>query len=125
MWWSSAPALCMLLLLLCCCYACLPLAAALQGTAVDAAPLLHAGRHEGAAEAAVQEPEAPGLQQPASQFWGELLQSGYQDLEQAHMAALGKGKRERRHVSPSLRLLSLAHFMHWSVLLQLDPCNYI
>ena len=50
-------------------------------------------------EAAVEVPETTEPQQPASVFWNELLQSGYQDLQQVQMQALGKGKRERRQVS--------------------------
>ncbi|KAL0033469.1 hypothetical protein WJX77_010766 [Trebouxia sp. C0004] len=51
------------------------------------------------AEAAVLEGHASGPQQPAVAFWDELLKNGYQDLQQVQMAALGKGKRERRKVN--------------------------
>ena len=47
----------------------------------------------------MQEAEASAPQQPASVFWNELLKGGYEDLQQVQMAALGKGKRERRQVS--------------------------
>jgi hypothetical protein len=50
-------------------------------------------------EAALLEGQASGPQQPAEAFWDELLKNGYQDLQQIQMAALGKGKRERRKVS--------------------------
>ncbi len=50
-------------------------------------------------EVAALEAQPSGVQQPAAAFWDELLKSGYQDLQQTEMAALGKGKRERRKVS--------------------------
>ena len=59
-----------------------------------------AGEKAGSDESAVEEPPTTESLQPASVFWNELLQSGYQDLQQVQMAALGKGKRERRQVSP-------------------------
>ena len=50
----------------------------------------------------VAHPSAP-LQAGAA-FWEELLKAGYQDLQQAQMDTLGKGKRERRQVSHSRML---------------------
>lgn len=50
--------------------------------------------------------------QAGAAFWEELLKAGYQDLQQAQMEVLGKGKRERRQVRPLLpshvSLVSLA-----------------
>ena len=52
-----------------------------------------------AEEDAVLEAQPSAAVQPANAFWDELLKAGYQDLQQAQMEALGKGKRERRQVS--------------------------
>lgn len=46
-----------------------------------------------------QEGEADKGQQPAAAFWDELLKDGYTGLQEVQMAALGKGKRERRQVN--------------------------
>ena len=43
------------------------------------------------------QPSAPV--QAGAAFWEELLKAGYQDLQQAQMEVLGKGKRERRQVT--------------------------
>ena len=51
-------------------------------------------------EGGVGEVQHSAPQQPATVFWDELLKSGYQELQQSEMAALGKGKRERRQVHP-------------------------
>lgn len=55
-----------------------------------------------------------GALQPASAFWDELLKAGYQDLQQAQMQALGKGKRERRQVTQPLPT-------HQSSFISFDP----
>ena len=48
-----------------------------------------------------QEQEADKGQQPAAAFWEDLLKDGYTGLQQVQIAALGKGKRERRQVTPT------------------------
>ena len=53
-----------------------------------------------AEEEAVLEAQPSQPVQAGAVFWEELLKAGYQDLQQAQMEALGKGKRERRQVSP-------------------------
>ena len=52
--------------------------------------------------------------QPAAAFWDELLKAGYQDLQQAQMEVLGKGKRERRQVSAVyLHCIMLRLLLRW------------
>lgn len=53
-----------------------------------------------AEEEAVLEAQPSAPVQAGAAFWEELLKAGYQDLQQAQMEALGKGKRERRQVTP-------------------------
>lgn len=52
-----------------------------------------------AEEEAVLEAQPSAPAQAGAAFWEELLKAGYQDLQQAQMEVLGKGKRERRQVS--------------------------
>ena len=52
-----------------------------------------------AEEEAVLEAQPSAPVQAGAAFWEELLKAGYQDLQQAQMEVLGKGKRERRQVS--------------------------
>lgn len=54
-----------------------------------------------AEEEAVLEAQPSVPVQAGAAFWEELLKAGYQDLQQAQMEVLGKGKRERRQVSSS------------------------
>lgn len=55
-----------------------------------------------AEEEAVLEAQPSAPPQAGAAFWEELLKAGYQDLQQAQMEVLGKGKRERRQVRPLL-----------------------
>lgn len=70
---------------------------------VNGAGILLSGEAAEAEEGAMLEGQPSGPQQPAAAFWDELLKNGYQDLQQTEMAALGKGKRERRKVSRRTR----------------------
>lgn len=67
-----------------------------------------------AEEEAVLEAQPSAPLQAGAAFWEELLKAGYQDLQQAQVEVLGKGKRERRQVSHSRMLqckpLALQHF---------------
>ena len=65
----------------------------------DEGGVLLSGETAEAEEGVMLEGQPSGPQQPAAAFWDELLKNGYQDLQQTEMAALGKGKRERRKVS--------------------------
>ena len=60
--------------------------------------------------------------QPAAAFWEDLLKDGYTGLQEVQMAALGKGKRERRQVSapaaaaaPSLSACAGETLLHPSI----------
>ena len=53
------------------------------------------------------QPSAPV--QAGAAFWEELLKAGYQDLQQAQIEVLGKGKRERRQVN-HIRMLRCKAF---------------
>ena len=59
---------------------------------------LYLSGKKAAEEEAVLEAEPSAPQQAGAAFWEELLKAGYQDLQQAQMEVLGKGKRERRQV---------------------------
>ena len=83
------------------------------------------GEQPSVEEEAVLEAQPSGAVQPASAFWDELLKAGYQDLQQAQMQALGKGKRERRQVHHCLLCQSSAANFHSILYLHVQPSTVL